>query len=123
MTLNCVVLGNGWLDSYLNTLTERDAQKVVERSSLRSFRFGDGNIKTANKSVTIPSRIGKEDIIIKTDVTDSDLTLLLSKETMKKDDVKIDFATDKVSFLNQTVDIVFTSSGHYALPLVELNSC
>ena len=123
MTLNCVVLGNGWLDSYLNTLTERDAQKVVERSSLRSFRFGDGNIKTANKSVTIPSRIGKEEIIIKTDVTDSDLTLLLSKETMKKDDVKIDFARDKVSFLNQTVDIVFTSSGHYALPLVELNSC
>ena len=118
-----MVLGNGWLDSYLNTLTERDAQKVVERSSLRSFRFGDGNIKTSNKSVTIPSRIGKEDIIIKTDVTDSDLTLLLSKETMKKDDVKIDFARDKVSFLNQTVDIVFTSSGHYALPLVELNSC
>ena len=97
-----MALGNGWLDSYLNTLTERDAQKVVDRSSLRSFRFGDGNIKTANKSVTIPSRIGKEDIVIKTDVTDSDLTLLLSKETMKKDDVKIDFARDKVSFLNQT---------------------
>ena len=101
----------------MNTLTEKDAQKVVEESSSSSFRFGDGDSKTANKSVTIPARIGNEDIMIKTDVTDSDLPLLLSKEAMKKGDVKIGFAIDKVSFLNQNVDIVFTSSGHYAIPL------
>ena len=101
----------------MNTLTEKDAQKVVEESSSSSFRFGDGDSKTANKSVTIPARIGNEDIMIKTDVIDSDLPLLLSKEAMKKGDVKIGFAIDKVSFLNQNVDIVFTSSGHYAIPL------
>ena len=125
-TLNCAVLDSGctknvcgkaWLDSYLNILTERDAQKVVEESSSSSFRFGDGNSKIANKYVTILARIGKEDIMIKTDVIDSDLTLLLSKEAMKKGDLKIDFAKDKVSFLNQNVDIVFTSSSHYAIPI------
>ena len=56
-TLNCAVLdsectenacGKTWLDSYLNTLSEKDAQKVVEESSSGSFRFGDGNSKTAN---------------------------------------------------------------------------
>ena len=36
---------------------------------------------------------------------------------MEKGDVKIDFARDKVSFLNQDVDIVFTFSGHYAIPI------
>ena len=125
-TLNCAVLDSGctknvcgktWLDSYLNTLTGKNAQKVVEESSSSSFRFGDGNRKTANKSVTIPARIGHEDIMIKTDVTDSDLPLLLNKEAMKKGDVKIDFARDKVSFLNQNHAIVFTSSGHYAIPI------
>ena len=101
----------------MNTWTEKDAQKVREKSSLSSFRSGDGNSKTADKSLTIPAKIGKEDIKIKTDVIDSDLLLLLSKEAIKKDDVKIDFARDNVSFLNQNVDIVFTSSSHYAIPI------
>ena len=101
----------------MNTWTEKDAQKVREKSSLSSFRSGDGNSKTADKSLTIPAKIGKEDTKIKTDVIDSDLLLLLSKEAIKKDDVKIDFARDNVSFLNQNVDIVFTSSSHYAIPI------
>ena len=36
---------------------------------------------------------------------------------MKKVAVKIDFARDKVSFLKQNVDIVFTSSSHHAIPI------
>ena len=64
------VCGKAWLDSYLNTLTEKDAQKVVEEGYSSSFRFGGGNSKRANKSVTIPARIGNEDIMIKTGVTE-----------------------------------------------------
>ena len=94
-----------------------DVQKVVEESSSTSFRFGDGNSTIANKSVTIPVRIGNEDIMIKTDIIDSDLPLLLSKDAMKKGDVKIDFARDKVHFLNQNVDTVFFSSSHYAISI------
>ena len=67
--------------------------------------------------MTIPARIGNEDIMIKTDVIENDLPLLLSKEAMKKSDVKIDFARDKVNLLSQNVDIVFTSSGHYAISI------
>ena len=109
--------GKTRLDSYFNTLTGKDTQKILEESSSGSLRFGDGNSKTANKSVTIPARIGNEDIVIKTDVINSDLPLLLSKEAKRKGDVKIDFTRDKVSFLNQNVDKVFISSDHYAIPI------
>ena len=78
-TLNCTVLDTVLDTVLLNTLTEKDAQKVVEESCSNSFRFGDGNSKTSNKYMTVPARIGNEDIMIKTDVTDSDLPLLLSK--------------------------------------------
>ena len=61
--------------------------------------------------------------MIKTDIIDRDLPLLLSKEEMKKFDVKIDFARDKVSFLNRNVDIVFTSSRHYAIPISRTEQC
>ena len=56
-------------------------------------------------------------MIIKTDVIQNDLPLLLSKDSMKKSNVKIDFANDKVSFLDQNVDIILISSGHYAVPI------
>ena len=104
--------GKAWLDSYLNTQTEKDAQKVREKRNVPQVV-----LDLADKYLTIPARIGREDIIIKTDVIDSDLLLLLSKEAIKKGDVKIDFARDKVSFLNQNVDIVFTSSSHYVIPI------
>lgn len=41
---------------------------------------------------------------------------LLSKEAIEKSDIKIDFAKDKVSFLNRNIGIVFTPTGHYAMP-------
>ena len=42
--------------------------------------------------------------MIKTNIIDSDLPLLLNKEVMKKSNIKNDFAKDKVSFLNQNID-------------------
>ena len=55
-------------------------------------------------------------IIIKSDVIDSDLPLLLSKSAMKKANVKIDFSNDVINMLNQKIKFVFTASGHYAVP-------
>ena len=56
-------------------------------------------------------------MMIKTDVIQNDIPLLLSKDSMKKSNVKIDFANDKVSFLDQNVDIILISSGHYAFSI------
>ena len=65
---------------------------------------------------TFPAQIGKGDIMIKSDMIHSDLPLLL-KSAMKKPNVKIDFSNDVVNMLNQKINIVFTASGHYAIPI------
>ena len=92
-TLNCAVLDSGctknvcgesWLTNYLDTLTESDRSKVVVEKSSNSFRFGNGKSLNSEKMVTFPAQIGKEDIMIKSDVIDSDLPLLLSKSAMSK---------------------------------------
>ena len=125
-TLNCAVLDSGctknvcgesWLTNYLDTLTEKDRSKVVVEKSSNSFRFGNGKLINSEKMVTFPAQIGKENIIIKSDVIDSDLPLLLSKSAMKKANVKIDFSNDVVNMLNQKINIVFTASGHYIVPI------
>ena len=66
--------------------------------------------------VTFHAQIGKEDMI-KSDVIDSDLPWLLSKSAIKKANVKIDFSNDVVNMLNQKINIVFTGSGYFAVPI------
>ena len=36
---------------------------------------------------------------------------------MKKEEVKLDFVNDKVNILGKDVNLCFTSSGHYTIPL------
>ena len=45
------------------------------------------------------------------------IPLLLSKNSVKKSNVKIDFANDKVNILGKEVDLQFLSSGYYAISL------
>ena len=63
--------------------------------------------------VTFPAQIGKEDIMIKSDVIDSDLPLLLSKSAMKKAMSKLIFQMmllicliKKLTLSLQLVDII-----------------
>ena len=91
------------------TLKSGDLLKVLEEKSSCNFKFGEGNTVLSNKPGTIPATIGKDDVFIKT-VIQNHLRLLLSKDSMKKMNVKNDSVNDKVSFLNQNVDIILTSS-------------
>ena len=129
-TFNCAVLdsgctknvcGDSWLSNYLDTLTEVDQLQVSDEESTTSFRFGDGNLVKSEKTVTFPAKIGHKNIMIRTNVIDTDLPLLLSKSAMKKANAKIDFLNDTVSMLDQKVNIVFTLSGHYAVPISKTN--
>ena len=105
------------MDSYLDSLTPRVLLKVVEEKSSSSFKFGDSKSTVlSTKTATIPATIGK-DVSIKTDFIQNDLHLLLRKDSMKKSNVKMNFANDKVSYLDQNVDIILSSSGHYAVPI------
>ena len=92
------------------TLKPGDLLKVLEEKSSCNFKFGEGNTVLSNKAGTIPATIGKDDVFIKTVVIQNHLRLLLSKDSMKKMNVKNDSVNDKVSFLNQNVDIILTSS-------------
>ena len=65
---------------------------------------------------TFSAQILKEDMI-KSDVIDSDLFLLLSKSVMKKASVQIDFSNDVANILNEKINIAFTANRHYALPI------
>ena len=68
-------------------------------------------------SVKIPANIGDEDVTIETDVISNDVPLLLSKDAMKKATTVVDFQNDKVTMFGKDINLKFTSSGHYVIPL------
>ena len=126
-TINCAILDCGcvktvcgqlWLDLYTETLTDEEKRMITEKKSSTRFRFGMGGpVYTSERKVKFPAVLGKKKVTIETEVIKCELPLLLSKESMKRAETAIDFKNDKVSMLGQTLDLKFTTSGHYAIPV------
>ena len=76
----------------------------------------------SNKKVTFPTVIADQKVMLTTDVISNDLPLLLNKEAMEKANTQIDFASDKTNILGCDVQVIFSTSGHYCIPIGRLNS-
>ena len=83
------------------------------------FRFGDGKSIISEQCVSIPCKIAGVNVNVETDVVKSEIPLLLSKDCMKKAGTKIDFVNDKINIFGKEINLKFTSSGHYTIPLNE----
>ena len=126
-TINCAILdcgcvktvcGSMWYEKYKETLTDEEKRRITEEKSSTRFRFGVGGpIYVSERKVKFPAMLGSKKVTIESDIIDCELPLLLSKESMKKAETAINFKDDKVSMLGQTLDLKFTTSGHYAIPL------
>ena len=112
------VAGTNWIEEYLQLISKQDENKMERKKSFSVFRFGDGIERKAKYTLTIPAVVAGCKIWIGVDVVDCDIPLLLSKETMKKLDMNIDFGTGIASVLGMNVDLMTTNSGHYCIPLV-----
>ena len=89
---------------------------MYEPSEAR-FRFGDGTVFISRKKAVIPAEIGGKLVKIKTDVIEADIPLLLSKNAMKATNTVIHFQSDRVNMFGKQINLQFTSTGHYVIPL------
>ena len=111
------VCGVTWMDAFLDTLND-DEKKLVETSySDTKFKFGDGIETKSIKLMKIPATLGNKRIMISTDVVESDIPLLLSRSSMKRGNMVLDFVHDAVKTLGSTIKLESTFSGHYCIPL------
>ena len=75
-------------------LSEEDRKAIVKSKSYRIFKFGDGKVVNAYERVTIPATIGSQKGVVECAVIDKNLPLLVSKDSMKKEGVTINFVED-----------------------------
>ena len=123
-TLNCAVLDSGcsqtvcgknWLRCFEESLD--DGEKIDEKPSHATFKFGNGGPVQSLKKVSLPVSIGTQEIDLEADVVDTDIPLLLSKNAMKKSSTVIDFNKDTAVMFGEEQKLIKTTSGHYAIPL------
>ena len=111
------VCGVTWLDSYLCELSEFDKDKVTEDVSSSTFTFADGVTVPSIRRVTLPCCVGGVCGTLVTDVVQCSIPLLLSKCSMKKARMMVNFETDEVTVCGKVVKLRSSSSGHYLLPI------
>ena len=114
------VCGEKWIKFYLETLSNADRRSVYSLDSKNTFIFGNGNQFTSHKRVAIPVYLGKQRATLVTDVVSADIPLLISREALQKTDAQIDFKSDRITMLGETMDVVISDSGHYCLPLARV---
>ena len=111
------VSGRVWVDNYVSCLPEKEQKEVQFNKCETAYRFGDGKRVTANESVKLPAKIGKLLLWVTTDIVEKNIPLLLSRESMKKGRMKLDFENDRGQLFGQEISLKTTQKGHYILPL------
>ena len=98
-----------------------DAQKktIVKIKGVRTFKFSDGNKLNSLYKVILPCVIADIEVSIIIDVVNSDIPLLLSKDTMKRAGTCLNFEDDTVTMLKKKIPLSCTLSGHYYIPITK----
>ena len=127
---NCAVLdcgctsnvcGQAWFDCYMDSLTSPERSRVTEEEGIKTFKFGGGEKLKSLGTFELPAHLAGKPVMIRTDVVASDIPLLLSKEAMKKAQVKLNLVADTAEILGTEVSLNHTSSGHYCVSLDKAN--
>ena len=111
------VCGEQWIQNFIDNLSLEEREKMVISPSDQKFTFGDGRSVTSKRKITIPCWMGGERGRLTTDVVDSNIPLLLSRRSMKRSEMVLDFKNDTVRVNGRDIKLKITHTGHYALPL------
>lgn len=115
------VCGQDWYNEYIKSRPDIQSSDIQCLESKALFRFGDSKPISAIKKVLLPLNIAEKDILLETEVVPSNVPLLLSKETMKKANARLNFDKDTISLFGVEQVMVCTTSGHYAIPIKKHN--
>ena len=111
------VTGDMWLKTYINTLSRKDRVSIRMYKSHNKYRFGNGVLFPSKYNVIIPIYIANHKYRLSIDVVNCNIPLLLSRETLKRANAKIDIGRALISFLGVTVPLTISSTGHMCLSI------
>ena len=109
------VAGEVWYNYYITSLNENEKQRIKHHTPGNTYRFGDGKLFPALQNVDIPISLGSRNLMLNTDIVASDIPLLLSRKSMKKANMTLDFKNDHAVIFDQSIQLIVTKSGQYPI--------
>ena len=110
------ICGSDWFKVYTDSLNELQRSKIIVYSSNSLFKFGDSSVIKTIKRIELLITIADVEIMLTIDNIDRDI-LSLSKESMKKADIQINFEQNKVTLFVNDVPLEINSSWHYYITI------
>ena len=111
------VCGNIWLNTYIDSLSQKERKLIYTENSICQFRFGIGKVYTSNRIVHIPVHIGASCASLAVHVVPCNIPLLLSRISLKQASATLNFEEDALHIFGEVIPLIVTESGHYCLPL------
>ena len=112
------VAGESWFNCHMSSLKENEKQKVQYLPVSNTKRFGNGTLFPASQNVNIPIILGHKSVMLNAHIGASDIPLLLSRKSMKKTDMTLDFKNDNAMIFGKSIQLTVTKSGHCAIHVV-----
>ena len=116
------VCGEQWLKTFIENLS--GSRQVTYKPSNKTFKFGDGNKIISTKLARLPVIVDGHEFIIESEVVPSKIPLLLSKESMKRGKMILNFSNNTATLFGRNVTLHGTSKdgqGHYCLRILPTN--
>ena len=83
------------------------------------FQFGNEGVLKSISRYRLPAVLGDKEVLIDTEIIDSDIPLLLSKEAMKKSGMVLYLSEDTAVIFEKRIPLNTTTAGHYLIPLLK----
>ena len=117
---SATVAGQDWAKILVGSLSRESQAKVEKLESAKTFRFGGGERRKSLGFWRIPCKIAGKNVMLETDVVEADIPCLLSKAALKRAGTVLKLETDQAEIFGRTIDLESTSSGHYALQILDV---
>ena len=91
-------------------------KKIKHHTPGNTCRFRDGKLFPAFQNVDISISLGSWNVMLNTDIEASDILLLVPRKSMKKA-ITLDYKNDHAVIFDQSIQLIVTKSGHYAIPI------
>ncbi|CAE7251257.1 RE2, partial [Symbiodinium sp. CCMP2456] len=109
-----------WLQQYSDALQRIHQRPELVRES-EAFRFGTGKVHHSSFHVVLCFKMGQHVVEMRTSIINGDVPLLMSKQALAQLGMIYDVAENRADFTRVGIhgfDLVTTSSGHPAIPIV-----
>ena len=114
------VAGTQWLQAYSDRLASMGVKPEL-RKECEAYRFGTGKLYYSSFYVVLAFELGSKIAQVRTSIINGDVPLLLSKTVLAKLGMVFDIEKGQADFNKvglKGFDLLVTSSGHPAIPIV-----